>query len=197
MDELIIKKLKQGDERAFRLIYDRHYVLLCRFANRLLDNKDLAEEIVDDVIFWLWEHRSELDITGSVRAYLMRAVRNRCLNELTARMVRKEVRLSSFMLPENMELMEILFVEKNHPLGYLLEQELEKELFRIIEELPIECRAVFKKSRFEQKSYEEIAREQNISINTVKYHIKNALAFLQKRLQGYLHLLIFYFFMEI
>lgn len=195
MDELIIKKLKQGDERAFRFIYDRHYVLLCRFANRLLDNRDLAEEIVDDVIFWLWEHRSELDITSSIRAYLMRAVRNRCLNELTSRTLKEEVSLSSFMFPENIDLIEVLFVEENHPLGYLLEQELEEELFRAIEELPAECRAVFKKSRFEQKSYEEIAREQNISVNTVKYHIKNALAFLQKRLQQYLHLLVFYFFM--
>ena len=73
------------------LFYDRHYVLLCRFANRLLDNRDLAEEIVDDVIFWLWEHRSELDITSSIRAYLMRAVRNRCLNELTSRTLKEKL----------------------------------------------------------------------------------------------------------
>lgn len=54
----------------------------------------------------------------------------------------------------------------------LLEQELEEELKRSIDELPLECRKVFYKSRFEQKKYEEIATELGISVNTVKYHIK-------------------------
>ena len=63
--------------------------------------------------------------------------------------------------------------------------------------MQVECRTVFKKSRFEQKKYEEIALELGISINTVKYHIKNALALLQKRLDNYLHLLIIYIFMDI
>ena len=96
-----------------------------------------------------------------------------------------------------MEFLDSVFVEENQPLGVLLEQELEDELTRSIEELPVECRTVFKKSRFEQKKYEEIALELGISINTVKYHIKNALALLQKRLDNYLHLLIIYIFMDI
>lgn len=57
MEEQLIKKLRKGDEKAFRLLYDRHYVLLCRFANQILNNAALAEEVVDDVIFYLWEHR--------------------------------------------------------------------------------------------------------------------------------------------
>ena len=175
-DTLIIEHLCRGDEEAFKYIYERHYVLLCRFANQILNDAALSEEVVDDAIFYLWEHRREIEITYSVRAYLMRAVRNRCLNELQSLSHR---------------------VEENQPLGVLLEQELEDELTRSIEELPVECRTVFKKSRFEQKKYEEIALELGISINTVKYHIKNALALLQKRLDNYLHLLIIYIFMDI
>ena len=178
MEEQLIKKLRKGDEKAFRLLYDRHYVLLCRFANQILNNAALAEEVVDDVIFYLWEHRSEVEIRYSIRAYLMRAVRNRCLNELQSQSHREELHLSSFLL------------------GMLLEQELEDELKRSIDELPLECRRVFYKSRFEQKKYEEIAEELGISVNTVKYHIKNALAFLQKRLGNYLKLLIVYIFMS-
>lgn len=188
----MIKELKQGDEKAFKYIYDSHYVLLCRFACQLLEDSSLAEEIVDDAIFYLWEHRTDIDITYSIRAYLMRAVRNRCLNELNSLSHRKELRFSSFMLPENMEFLDSVFVEDDHPLGTLLEQELEEKLSQCIEDLPKECRAVFKKSRFEQKKYEEIAGELNISVNTVKYHIKNALAYLQKHLADYMKLLIFY-----
>ena len=196
-DTLIIEHLRRGDEEAFKYIYEHHYVLLCRFANQILNDAALSEEVVDDAIFYLWEHRREIEITYSVRAYLMRAVRNRCLNELQSLRHREELHFSSFMLPENMDFLDSVFVEENQPLGVLLERELEDELTRSIEELPVECRTVFKKSRFEQKKYEEIALELGISINTAKYHIKNALALLQKRLDNYLHLLIIYIFMDI
>ena len=190
LEELLIKKLRKGDERAFRLLYDRHYVLLCRFANQLLNNAALAEEVVDDVIFYLWEHRQEVEIRYSIRAYLMRAVRNRCLNELQLQSHREELHISSFLSPESMDFLDSLFVDNKQPLGMLLEQELEEELKRSIDELPLECRKVFYKSRFEQKKYEEIATELGISVNTVKYHIKNALAFLQRRLGSYLKSLL-------
>ena len=196
LEELLIKKLRKGDERAFRLLYDRHYVLLCRFANQLLNNAALAEEVVDDVIFYLWEHRQEVEIRYSIRAYLMRAVRNRCLNELQLQSHREELHISSFLSPESMDFLDSLFVDNKQPLGMLLEQELEEELKRSIDELPLECRKVFYKSRFEQKKYEEIATELGISVNTVEYHIKDALAFLQRRLGSYLKLLIVYIFMN-
>lgn len=162
---------------------------------QMLADAALAEEIVDDVIFYLWEHRDDIEIEYSIRAYLMRAVRNRCLNELNSLRRREELLVSSFFLPENMEFLDRVFVEDEHPLGYLLEQELESELIRNIEELPLECRTVFKKNRFEQKKYEEIAIELNISVNTVKYHMKKALSCLQQRMEKYLKLLVLYVFL--
>ena len=60
MEQLALKRLRGGDESAFREIFDRHYVLLCRYANQLLNNAALSEEIVDDVIFYLY-----LDITAA------------------------------------------------------------------------------------------------------------------------------------
>lgn len=81
----------------------------------------------------------------------------------------------------------------NYPLGILLERELEHEIRMAIDKLPVECRCVFEKSRFEEKKYEEISQELGISINTVKYHIKNALSFLQTELSKYLIALILFF----
>lgn len=193
----MIDGLKKGSEEAFKSIFDMHYVPLCRFADLFLHDVVLAEEVVDDVIFYLWEHRADIEITYSLRAYLMRAVRNRCLNELNSLAHREELRLSSFSFPDNMEFLDTLFVEKDNPLGCLLERELEDELERSVEALPEECKAVFKKSRFEQKKYEQIAEELHISVNTVKYHIKNALAFLHIRLSDYLKLIVLYFLGEI
>lgn len=192
MEKLIIERLKKGEESAFRYIYDNHYVLLCRFANQLLNDAVLAEEIVGDVIFTIWEQHEKIEITHSIRAYLMRAVRNHCINKINSLSYRAEVRMSNFLLPENMDFLDAVFVDEHHPLGELLEQELEDELHRCIESLPEECRRVFKKSRFEQKKYEEIAGELNISVNTVKYHIKNALSYIQAHMSTYLRLLVLY-----
>ena len=71
-----------------------------------------------------------------------------------------------------------------------LERELEHEIHHSIAALPAECRQVFLKSRFEIKKYEEIAAELGISVNTVKYHIKNALARLHDSLGKYLACLL-------
>lgn len=191
MKDSIIDKLKLGDEKAFENIYNQYYALLCRFAYRLLGDFLLAEEIVDDVIFYLWEYRKEIDISVSLRAYLLRAVRNRCLNELRMRANAEEVNFSSLSLPEG--LLERMMLDEQHPLGELLERELDIKLLECIGKMPKECQAVFKKSRFEQKKYSEIATELDISINTVKYHIKNALSFIYTNMGEYLKLLILFF----
>ena len=157
-----IHQLKKGDEGAFRYIYERHYLILCGFANQLLGDSAWAEEIVDDTIFYLWEHREDIEITRSLRAYLMKAVRNRCFNAVNSLSSREEIRLSAFS--EDVEFFDSVFIEDTHPLGCLLEKELESELLSHIEELAPECRTVFKKSRFEGKKYgsSDISRDATI-----------------------------------
>lgn len=69
---------------------------------------------------------------------------------------------------------------------------MENKINSIINELSPECRAVFKMSRFDGMKYEEIASELNISVNTVKYHMKNALGKLRLELKDYiLSILVF------
>jgi RNA polymerase sigma factor (sigma-70 family) len=102
---------------------------------------------------------------------------------------RTEVAFSS--IPEEGEMRYLL--SDDYPLGSLLEHELEEEIHHAIRNLPEVCRKVFIKSRFEGKKYEEIATELNISVNTVKYHIKSALSSLHSELGRYLIILILFF----
>lgn len=183
-ERLIVDQLKRGNEEAYKYIYDYHYVLLCHVANQYVRDTFLAETIVGDVIFHLWEIRDSLNITISIRSYLIRAVRNRCLDYINSEHEKREVSFSG-LVPQDMP-EERYLQSDNYPLGTLLERELENEIRIAIRKLPAECRRVFEKSRFEEKKYEEIATELNISINTVKYHIKNALSLLQKELSKYL-----------
>lgn len=178
----LVKRLNEGDGAAFETVYDKHYVSLCHIAYGYVGDVFTAESIVGDAIFHLWEIHSSVIISTSVMAYLSRSVRNRCLNYLEMNGKRKvlmsEIEEDGFL------------ISGDHPLGILLEQELDSQIKAAISQMPDECRCVFMKSRFESKKYEEIAQEMGISLNTVKYHMKNAFSFLRKRLEKYLFLLM-------
>lgn len=188
-ERLIIERLRKGDERAYRYLYDRHYVLLCKFARELLGDPFLAETVVGDLIFHLWEIREQLEITTSIRSYLIRSVRNRCYNQLHQESERREISLSRL----DADSLDLYTHDEEHPLGVLLEHELEDEIIRSVESLGEDCKRVFKMSRFSHKKNEEIATELGISVNTVKYHIKNALSSLHKDLGKYLISLFLFF----
>ena len=149
-EKLIVEQLKNGNEDAYKYIYDYHYVLLCHVANQYLNDNFLSETIVGDVIFHLWEIRETLNITISIRSYLIKAVRNRCIYYLKSRSEKKEISFS-VLVPEEMS-EEKYLQSDNYPLGILLERELEHEIRMAIDKLPVECRCVFEKSRFEEKN---------------------------------------------
>ena len=183
-ESLIVEQLKEGNQRSYKFLYDQHYQILCHVAAQYVKDDFLAETIVGDVIFHLWEVRESLEINTSIRSYLMTSVRNRCLDYLKSQYNQKEVSMSS---PGLQDFPVLNYIKgDDYPLGRLLEQELEVEIMKAIDRLPEECRRVFHLSRFEEKKYEEIAKELDISVNTVKYHIKRALALLHEDLGKYL-----------
>ena len=77
-------------------------------------------------------------------------------------------------------------VESGLPLGTLLEAELEDKVKAAIRTIPSGSRRVFLLSRFHNMKYAEISEKLDISVNTVKYHIKQALAHIRRELEPYL-----------
>ena len=183
-EQLIIEQLKTGNERAYKFLYDHHYQILCHFASQYVKDDFLAETIVGDVIFHQWAVRESIEIRSSLRSYLMTSVRNRCLDYLKSQQSQHEMPMSS---PGLQDFPVLNYIKgDDYPLGRLLEKELEGKIMKAISRLPEECRQVFHLSRFEEKKYNEIADELGISVNTVKYHIKHALALLHEDLDKYL-----------
>lgn len=191
-EQLIKEQLKNGNEEAYKHLYRNHYALLCHVAYGYVGDDFLAETLVGDVIFHIWEVHETLDIQASLRSYLIKAVRNRCLDYLSSKREKNEITFSALGDSEAKKRQYLL--ADSHPLGILLERELESEILNAIQQLPAECRRVFLKSRFEEKKYEEISQELGISVNTVKYHIKNALSLLYAQLGTYfLNLLLLFY----
>lgn len=183
-EALLVRQLKNGVDAAYKYLYDQHYQILCHVAAQYVKDDFLAETIVGDVIFHLWEVRETIEINTSVRSYLMTCVRNRCIDYLKSQYHKREVAHSDTGLRDFPVLQYVK--DDDYPLGKLLEKELEDEIMNAINRLPDECRRVFNMSRFENRKYEEIAQELKISVNTVKYHIKHALALLHEDLGKYL-----------
>ncbi|TJZ60643.1 RNA polymerase sigma-70 factor [Sphingobacterium olei] len=179
----IIKRLKAGDSGAYKKLYDLHYKTLCTYASKITQNSANAEMIVNDVIFSLWKNRSGLDI-HNLRHYLLRAVRNRCINYT---MQEKRNRNFQMELPEEDHVFQKQYEIFNtpNPIEKLLLKELDIKIQKSLDSMPDQTRTIFKLSRFSDLKYHEIADTLNISIDVVKYHIKQALLKLRLDLKDY------------
>ena len=183
-EQAVVKGLRDGENWAYKRLYDDHYVMLCKVAFAYLKDDFLSQTIVEDLMIHIYEKRDTIIITTSLSSYLVRSVRNRCVNYLQSKHEKTVVNFSDTNVPDDWLLS--ISDPNDDPLATVLENELEQSIRQAIEQLPDECRKVFVKSRFEDKKYETIAAEMNISVNTVKYHIKNALSQLRKDFDSYL-----------
>ncbi len=186
----LIDGLRSGESKAYRTLFDNYYHLLFRIACQYVRDDTVADTIVGDVLSHIWETRTSLHITSSLQAYLVCCVRNYALNYQKKIFADREISLDDYEeYPE--AILQGLFLSDEYPLGHLLEKELSEQILREIDKLPRETRQVFICSRIEELGYDEIADKVGISVNTVKYHIKQALATLRSRMKGYLSSLLF------
>lgn len=174
----LLERIRQGDMRAYEEIFTRYYTTLCAYT-RLYVRGEVSENIVQDLMLWLWENRTTLHITESLSRYLFRATRNRCLKYLNHEMVERRV-LG--------QLSEKLHEQFEAPDFYVIE-ELQERIRKAVEQLPPSYREAFELNRFQHKTYEEIAGLLDISPKTVDYRIQQSLKLLRIRLKEYLPLI--------
>jgi len=137
--------------------------------------------MVQQVFFKLWERTETLSITGSVAAYLYRAVHNECLNFIKHQKVRSNHRLHVVHSAKD---------QADHASKKILAKELETELQAALNELPEQCRTIFQMSRFEELKYHEIATELGISVKTVENQMGKALRLMRLKLAEFLTFII-------
>jgi len=171
-NDILIERLRYGDERVFEYIFHKYYNLLCYEAKGYIKESYLIEEIVCDVFVHFWLIREKVQIKGHIRDYLVKSVHNNCIDY---------IRHLSTLQNHNNQIQEnytgkfTLYDLGENPLDYMLTDELSSFINSEIEKLPDQCKKAFKLSRIENLSYEDIAQEMKISLNSVKLYIKNAL----------------------
>jgi RNA polymerase sigma-70 factor (family 1) len=184
-EQEIVGAIKQGNERIFEETFRKYYQSLCNYANSILKEMDESEEIVQNLFLSIWEKRSDLEITISLKSYLYRAVHNHCLNRIKHLKIREEYQQYATNFYDASYESVSQTVMKN---------ELEQKIEEAIKKLPEQCRLIFRMSRFEELKYNEIAEQLELSPKTVENQIGKALKFLRIELAEYLPLLIYFLY---
>ncbi|MEC3880584.1 RNA polymerase sigma-70 factor [Parapedobacter sp. 10938] len=163
----------------FERCYKAYYSMLCMIAYEYTRDQIQAEEMVSHTFLALWEKRESLQITTSVKNYLIKSTQNTCLQYLRKRKLETQSLTDDFVAAH-------IPWSSDYPLGQLFEKELSNIVDKAIEALPPQCRKVFLLSRVEELSYIQIAKALQVSENTVKTQMKTALSRLRHALKEYL-----------
>ncbi|MVM37100.1 sigma-70 family RNA polymerase sigma factor [Spirosoma sp. HMF3257] len=164
--ELFIRNAFATDPRVgCELLFRQYFAPLCSHAIRFVYNRQVAEDLVADLFYAFYTKELYKQITGSYRAYLYQAIRNRAYNSLRWELGRQET------LPDDLDRPDL---ETAQPDRLLQQDELYRALEQAVQQLPTQRQRVFLLSRFEGKSYKEIAQEMGLAPKTVENHLLRA-----------------------
>jgi len=172
----LLRELQTGDEGAYDAVFRLWYPTLVRVAGALVHDTDVAEEVAQEVMLELWRRRHVISAEVSLRAYLLRAVRNRSLNQLRHLRVRRDSE-------SDVEATYDTPVAADQP---VVAGELADAVQEAIRGLPPRCREVFELSRLHGLKYAEIAESLGISQKTVEAQMGKALKIMRERLAQWL-----------
>ena len=96
--EILFEDIKCGNLSAFEALFRQYYPSMCVIAGKLVANREVAEDIVQDVFIRLWEKKAEYDKIPDFRTFLYVAVRNLCYNYLRDK--KKTIDFSQIELPD-------------------------------------------------------------------------------------------------
>lgn len=148
-------------------MFNKYYKQLCLHAYLIIQHEAEAEDIVQETFIYLWKNNKFNDISGSLNAYLTISVKNACFNrikkakqqqDVTSLYAENEYDISDYLLKENANELENKYLEMQ----------------TAIEELPAQCKRLFKLVYIEKKKYSEAAAIAEVSVNTVKTQLKVA-----------------------
>ena len=171
-DKLLIWKFNRGDREALRSIYEKYKDDLVTLAAVLLTDVASAEDVVHDVFVGFIESSRKFRLTGSLKGYLATCVANNARNRNKARR-RNQNRQADVVMPDT-----------NRPDAAAMFGEELRQLSMALEQLPYEQREVLLLHSYSGMKFKAIAKQQNVSINTVQGRYRYATDKLRSMLDG-------------
>ena len=154
--------LKKGNTAVFKQLFQTYSRSLFFIAMNIVNNRQVAEDAVQETFVYIWTHRDQLNETFSLENYLIRSVKNYALN---------------YLRHKSVETTHEEEIAREHDFWNLTEEDMThkiRQIREVIDSLPKQCQKIFLMTVLEEKSYSETAEELNISVNTVKTQVKIA-----------------------
>ncbi|MCK9628638.1 MAG: RNA polymerase sigma-70 factor [Bacteroidales bacterium] len=173
-DLFIIKRIKEGDIATFEALFKSVYTPLLLYSAGITGRRDVSEEIVQDLFYYIWKERDGLQIMHSIKGYLYKSVRNRSLQYLehekvTERFILRNETGRYDSQPTGQDVLEF--------------RELEEILKKSMTKMPERRVEIFRMHRFENKKYTEIAEALSLSVKTIEAEITKALKTIRKEIE--------------
>ncbi|SDD77741.1 RNA polymerase sigma-70 factor, ECF subfamily [Mucilaginibacter pineti] len=174
-DHLLIQKCREGNSKAFDQLFFRYFSRLYKYTIHHTGNEQLAEELVMDLMLWIWNKKETIEVKGDLSSYLFKAIKNAIYNHF------RKIELDTIPI-------DLIIVD---PPAYdniddqIAARELEEEYQLSLTMLTPQRRKVFELSREQDMTYAEIAGHLNLSVKTVEAHVSASLQFMRKRFKNY------------
>lgn len=184
-DKDLVVLLQQGDERAFREIYDRYWKKLLYKISKKTGDVPAAEEVVQEIFLSIWNRHHKLNITGELGAYLATAATYSVIKYRQKQQRQRAV---------YQEAAKLYNASENTTDNILDFERLQHRIARLVADLPEQTQLIYKLHKEEGHSYKDIAAALEISPKTVDYHVSRAVKQLRSSLSTFISFLTAYFF---
>jgi len=183
-DQKLVKTLKKGDVFAFNELFHKYSQKVYNFSIKHLENEEDVKDLVQEIFMKIWDKRKEIDANKSFNGFLFTITLNLIRNYFRKKV--KDRKLVNKWLEETEPYSDSTKLSIEF-------RSLEKVVNTIVEQLPPKRRMVFRLSRNEGISNDDIARRMNIQKKTIENHLNLALRYLRERLQEQSFLVILFF----
>jgi RNA polymerase sigma-70 factor (ECF subfamily) len=172
-------RLLFDDVKMFEFIFKAYFPRLRAFAGKFIEDRGIAEDIIQDVFLKVWVNRKTI-AEETFQSYLFAMVRNACINHIKHKRIADQYNIDVQHLAKEEGLYYADFF--SDPFHRTVFNELHQEIETIIQDLPDQTQKIFRLSRFEGMKNSEIAAMLNISVRTVEKHNTKALQKLKAHL---------------
>lgn len=185
-DVILMLKFKEGDKFAFEELLDKYQKPVINFIYRMIRDRDEADDLAQEVFVRVYNSAKRYEPKAKFSTWIYRITKNLCLNELRRRK-RKFISLDETISTEEGELKrEIASPDVTSPYEDTSKHELQKVVKEAIESLPANQRIAVILRRYEQLSYEDIAKALECSVSAVKSLLSRAKESLKEKLTPYI-----------
>lgn len=168
-DKNLIARLNQGDLSAFDELYLKYFKLLCVSAYFHLKDEQEAKDLVQNLFLDIWDRELFVNFNDEIKAYLLRAVRNRSLNRIRMQRCQQKDHSGYLIWQEN-------GMEELDQSGPVSDEE---QLHIVLKDIPCRKKEAINMVYFEGKKYSDAADNMKISVNSLKTHLRTGLNLLR------------------